>query len=113
MSLASRSALKARRDGHGEDPNTGAISNGRQGDRNAAAVLGRPKSITHHLNFTSGLLGDYCNGKQFKSHPLFSADPYALQINLYYDEVEVCNQSSWVKLMPRHTNLVCFLHTSV
>ena len=38
-----------------------------------------------------GLLGDYCDGSIFKSHPLFSADSKALQIILYYDEFEVVN----------------------
>ena len=35
-----------------------------------------------------GLLGD---GSVFKSHPLFSADPKALQIIPYYDDVEIVN----------------------
>ena len=43
----------------------------------------------HHL--PEGQYGDYCDGKQFKAHPLFSVDPYALQIILYYDDCEVCN----------------------
>ena len=38
-----------------------------------------------------GLLGDYCDGSIFKNHPLFSADPKALQIMLYYHDVEVVN----------------------
>lgn len=37
------------------------------------------------------LLGDYCDGSVYKSHPLFSSDPTALQIIIYYDDVEVCN----------------------
>ena len=28
---------------------------------------------------------DFCDGSFFKSHPLFSCDPYALQIVGYYD----------------------------
>lgn len=36
-------------------------------------------------------MGDYCDGHQFKHHPLFSEDPCALQIFLYYDDLEVCN----------------------
>lgn len=31
---------------------------------------------------------DFCDGKRFKSHPVFSNDPYALQI---IDELELCN----------------------
>ena len=38
-----------------------------------------------------GLLGDYCDGSAFNYHPLFSTDPTALQIMLYYDDVEVVN----------------------
>ena len=38
-----------------------------------------------------GLLGDYCDGSIYKNHPLFSTDPKALQIMLYYDDVEVVN----------------------
>ena len=38
-----------------------------------------------------GMLADFCDGEQFKSSPLFKDDPCALQIQLYYDELEVCN----------------------
>ena len=38
-----------------------------------------------------GVLGDYCDGENFKKSPLFSTDETALQILLYYDEIEVCN----------------------
>ena len=37
------------------------------------------------------LLEDFCNGRLFKMHPLFSSDPHALQIIAYFDELEVCN----------------------
>ena len=40
---------------------------------------------------SEGKIGDYCDGSQCKAHPLFSTDPYALQIQLYYDDMEVCN----------------------
>ena len=46
--------------------------------------------LTSH-QMDKDLLGDYCDGSIFKSHPLFSADPKALQIMLYYDNVEVVN----------------------
>lgn len=36
-------------------------------------------------------MGDYCDGEQFQEHPLFKEDPCALQIRIYYDDVEVCN----------------------
>ena len=38
-----------------------------------------------------GLIGDYCDGNRFKNHPLFSMDPYALQIFAFFDELELCN----------------------
>ena len=36
-------------------------------------------------------LSDFCDGSIFKLHPLFGADPNALQIIGYYDELEVVN----------------------
>ncbi len=40
---------------------------------------------------SNGLLMDYCDGTLFKQNSLFIEDPCALQIQLYYDEIEVCN----------------------
>lgn len=40
---------------------------------------------------TDGLLGDVCDGSLFKAHPLFGRDPLALQLLIYFDEVEVVN----------------------
>ncbi|EDO36380.1 predicted protein [Nematostella vectensis] len=40
-----------------------------------------------------GMIADFCDGQVFKEHPLFSRDPHALQIILYYDEVEVVKTS--------------------
>lgn len=37
------------------------------------------------------LLQDYCDGTDFKSHPLFTIHRTGLQIQLYYDDVELCN----------------------
>ena len=34
---------------------------------------------------------DFCDGAAHKRHPLFSVDPTALQIMLYYDDLEVSN----------------------
>lgn len=34
---------------------------------------------------------DFCDGMMYQNHPLFSTDPTALQIILYYDDVEICN----------------------
>lgn len=42
-------------------------------------------------NRNDGLKSDYCDGEQFRHHPLFSTDPCALQLLLYFDELEVCN----------------------
>ena len=38
-----------------------------------------------------GLLADYCDGSDFKQHQLFSIYPQSLQLNIYYDDVEICN----------------------
>lgn len=37
------------------------------------------------------MLYDFCDGDVFAKHPLFSVHRDALQILLYYDEVEICN----------------------
>ena len=37
------------------------------------------------------VLMDYCDGTDFHSHPLFSVCRTGLQIQLYYDDVELCN----------------------
>ena len=34
---------------------------------------------------------DLCDGKFFRDHPVFNADRHALQIVIYYDEVETAN----------------------
>jgi len=39
----------------------------------------------------NGKLGDYCDGYQYRRHPLFSEDKPSLQIALYYDDLEICN----------------------
>ncbi len=36
-------------------------------------------------------MSDYCDAEDFKNHPLFSTKSNALQLILYYDDVEVCN----------------------
>ena len=38
-----------------------------------------------------GYLEDFCDGLMLKEHPLFQLDKEALQIFLYYDDVEMCN----------------------
>ena len=44
-----------------------------------------------HRHLAENIFGDYCDGKRCREHPLFSTDPVALQIILYYDELELCN----------------------
>ena len=34
---------------------------------------------------------DYSDGAYFKIHPLYKDHPGTLQIQLYYDELEICN----------------------
>lgn len=36
-------------------------------------------------------LSDFCDGSLFKNHPLFQTYPDALQLIIYFDELEVCN----------------------
>lgn len=36
-------------------------------------------------------LQDYCDGKAFQEHPLFNTEKKALQLIIYYDEIETCN----------------------
>ena len=38
-----------------------------------------------------GMMSDFCDAQVFHHHPLFSRDPSALQLILYYDEMEVVN----------------------
>ena len=38
-----------------------------------------------------GVIGDFCDGSNYKSSPLFCSDPCALQLQLYYDELKICN----------------------
>ena len=37
------------------------------------------------------LIGDFCDSVSYSEHPLFSRDHQALQIMLYYDDLEICN----------------------
>lgn len=46
--------------------------------------------MTSHKSTTSRMR-DYCDSKGFSEHPVFSVDPNALQVQLYYDDVDVCN----------------------
>lgn len=46
--------------------------------------------MTSHKSKT-GILADYCDGKQFAEHLLYKYEPLALQIFFYNDDVEVAN----------------------
>ena len=45
----------------------------------------------HQRTDGNGILFDICDAERYKTHPLYSTDPTALQIILYFDELEVCN----------------------
>lgn len=34
---------------------------------------------------------DFCDGVAFREHPLFQTNKEALQLIIYYDEIETCN----------------------
>ena len=54
--------------------------------------------LNPHANHSGDPLGDFCDGTLCRSHPMFSSDPYALQVVAYYDELEVVNPiGSYVK----------------
>lgn len=42
-------------------------------------------------NSTDGLLRDFCDGEDFKRHPLFGQDPQALILHCYFDDFQVTN----------------------
>ena len=44
-----------------------------------------------HRSSQQDLLTDYCDGSAYQSHALFSVNFSALQIHLYYDDLEICN----------------------
>lgn len=57
-------------------------------------LLSTNEYVTEVLNShqcNSLTLNDFCDGETFRAHPLFTADPYALQIVAYFDELEVVN----------------------
>lgn len=47
--------------------------------------------ILQEHNYGNGFIGDFCDGKLFKTHDLFKNNKKSLQIIAYFDEVEVCN----------------------
>ena len=44
-----------------------------------------------HVSDSSCYLHDFRDGLLYKQHPLFGVDDNALQVIIYYDEVEVAN----------------------
>ena len=47
--------------------------------------------VCSHQSISPDLIGDYCDGKIYNNHPLFSVNSSALQLMIYYDELELCN----------------------
>ena len=60
---------------------------------------------------SDGNIGDYCDGELYRSIQLFKEHPNALQLVMYFDEVEVCNplgpQSGVHKLGKSNHNKMC------
>ncbi len=52
---------------------------------NALQVMSGPHQLI------GPLYGDMCDGELFKEHPIFSSNPQALQLILYFDELQVAN----------------------
>ena len=40
---------------------------------------------------SNNTIGHYCDASQYKTSALFKEDPCALQIQLFFDELEICN----------------------
>lgn len=55
----------------------------------------------------SDILEDFCDGSRFKTHPLFSTNPRALQIIAYYDELEVCDPLG-THIKKHKLGVICF-----
>lgn len=49
------------------------------------------KVFRSRRSINNGIMKDFCDGNAFKKHMLYSKDPQALQIQLYYDDIDVCN----------------------
>lgn len=44
-----------------------------------------------HQHTSLEVLSDFCDGSHFRSHSMFATHSKALQILLYYDDIEMCN----------------------
>ena len=54
-------------------------------------IHGTLQVFDKHVSNTSCYLHDFCDGILYKQHPLFGVDDNALQVIIYYDDVEVAN----------------------
>ena len=66
----------------------------------------------------NGILNDYCDGSNFAQHEVFSKDPHALQVQLYYDDIDICNpigSKSVIHKLGKFTisTAMIYLHSSV
>ena len=54
------------------------------------SVMDQIEQCQHRFH-KDGIMEDVCDAKCFSEHPLFSSDPLALQLIMFYDELELCN----------------------
>ena len=54
------------------------------------SVMEQIDTFPEHVH-SDGLIRDFCDGSLYANNPLFSQDPYALQVIAYFDELEICN----------------------
>ncbi|XP_028416974.1 uncharacterized protein LOC114541188 [Dendronephthya gigantea] len=57
-------------------------------------LLNQPSVLIQVLNghaSTDGYMRDFCDGQLYRCHPLLLRNPQAIQIILYYDELEIVN----------------------
>ena len=77
-----------------------------------------------HSSSRKDLLNDFCDGDLFKSHPLFSKQKHAIQLQLFYDDFECANPLGSKKgihkigaiyftlrnLSPKHNSMLLNIH---
>lgn len=65
----------------------------------------------------SSNLSDFCDGKVYSEHPLFSVHSSALQVFFYFDDLEICNplgsKAKVHKLSEYFVGYVCLLCSRV
>ena len=47
--------------------------------------------IEYDHSMTNGKIRDFCDGRFYKNRPLFSSNSSALQIMMYFDDVDACD----------------------